>query len=119
MLEPGAVIEHRQSRPARWLRDHRIRIALWAAVIEGFLLLVHAIPRLPALGIAIVVVALYFWVGHRLRSTTAKEVGWIAAVWQALVMLVPILIIVVGTLALIIVGLLAVVALVLLFSRRG
>ena len=60
-----------------------------------------------------------FWVGHRLRSSTAQEAAWIAAVWQALVMLVPVLIIVVGTLALIIVGLLAVVALVLLLSRRG
>ena len=119
MLEPSAVIEHRQSRPARWLRDHRLRVAIWAAVIEGLLLLVHAIPRLPALGIAVLVVALYFWVGHRLRSSTAQEAAWIAAVWQALVMLVPVLIIVVGTLALIIVGLLAVVALVLLLSRRG
>jgi hypothetical protein len=118
MVERGALIEHGTSRSSRWLHDRRVRIALWIAVIEGVLLLVHAIPRLPALAIAIVVVALYFWLGHRLRSATARQVGWIAAVSQALVMLVPILIIVVGTLALIVVGLLAVVALILLFSRR-
>jgi hypothetical protein len=44
--------------------------------------------------------------------------GWIAAVSQALVALVPLLVLVVGTLALVLVGLLAVVALVLLFSSR-
>jgi hypothetical protein len=119
MVERGALIEHGTSRSSRWLQDRRLRIALLIAVIEGVLLLVHAIPRLPALAIAIVVVALYLWVGDRMRSATARQVGWIAAVSQAFVMLVPILIIVVGTLALIVVGLFAVAALVLLLSRRG
>jgi hypothetical protein len=119
VLEPGAVIEHGQTPQGRWLRERRLRIALWIAVIEGVLLLVHAIPRLPTLLVAIVVVLGYFWLGHRIRWETAREVGWIAAVSQALVMLVPVLIILVGTLALIAVAALAVIALILLFSRRG
>jgi hypothetical protein len=65
-----------------------------------------------------VVVVGWFALGDRLRSDTARQAGWIAAVSQSLVALVPILVIVVGTLALIVVGILAVVALILLFGSR-
>jgi hypothetical protein len=119
MLEPGAVIEHRESGPRRWFRERRLAIAVWIAVIEGILFLVGAIPRLLTLAIAVLVVVGYFWLGDRLRPQALRDVAWVAAVSQALVMLVPILALVVGTLALIGVGLLAVLALVLLLSRRG
>jgi hypothetical protein len=119
MLEPGAVIEHRESRQRRWLRERRLAIAVWIAVLEGILFLVGAIPRVLTLAVAVLVVVGYFWLGHRLRPLVVREVAWIAAVSQALVMLVPILAIVVGTLALIGVAILAVLALVLLLARRG
>jgi hypothetical protein len=118
MLEPG-VIEHRQSRFGRWFRERRVAIAVWIAVIEGFLLIVHAIPRLLTLAVAIVIVVGYFWLGHRLRPGAVRDVAWVAAVSQAFVMLIPILAIVLSTLALIGLGILAVLALVLLFSRRS
>lgn len=119
MLEPGAVIEHRESGPRRWFRERRLAIAVWIAVIEGILFLVGAIPRLLTLAIAVLVVVGYLWLGDRLRPQALRDVAWVAAVSQALVMLVPILALVVGTLALIGVGILAVLALVLLLSRRG
>jgi hypothetical protein len=118
VLEPG-VIEHRESGPRRWLRERRLAIAVWIAVIEGVLFLVGAIPRLLTLAVAAVVVVGYFWLGHRLRPLAVREIAWIAAVSQALVMLVPILAIVVGTLALVGVAILAAIALVLLLARRG
>ena len=118
MLEPG-VIEHRESGPRRWLRERRLAIAFWIAVVEGVLFLVGAIPRLLTLAIAVIVVVGYFWLGHRLRPQAVRDVAWIAAVSQALVMLVPILAIVVGTLAFVAVGILAVLALVLLFTSRS
>jgi hypothetical protein len=118
MLEPG-VIEHRESRPKRWLRERRLAIAFWIAVVEGILFLVGAIPRLLTLAVAVIVVVGYFWLGHRLRPQPVRDAAWIAAVSQALVMLIPILAIVVGTLALIGLGILAVLALVLLLTRRG
>jgi hypothetical protein len=118
MLERGAVIEHGTSPTGRWLRMRRVRIALWAAVIEGILVVFHVISWPVALIVAIAVVAAYFTLAHRLRSDTAGQIAWIAAVSQALVMLVPILVIVVGTLALIIVGALAIIALIVLFSDR-
>jgi hypothetical protein len=118
VIEPG-VIEHRQGRFGRWLRERRVAIAVWIAVVEGLLLIVHVIPRLLTLGIAVLVVVGFFWLGHRLRPGALKDVAWIAAVSQAFVMLIPILAIVVGTLAFIAVGILAVLALVLLFTTRS
>ena len=118
MLERGAVIEHGTSRTGRWLRERRVRVALWIAVVEGVLVVFGAISRPIALIVAVAIVVLYFSIGNRLRSGIAGEIAWIAAVSQALVMLVPVLVIIVGTVALVIVGALAVVALVLLFSDR-
>jgi hypothetical protein len=96
-----------------------VAIAVWIAVIEGLLLIVHAIPRLLTLAIAVLVVVAFFWLGHRLRPGALKDIAWIAAVSQAFVMLIPILAIVVGTLAFVAVGILAVLALVLLFTSRS
>jgi hypothetical protein len=118
VIEP-AVIEHRQGRFGRWLRERRVAIAVWIAVIEGLLLIVHAIPRLLTLAIAVLIVVAFFWLGHRLRPGALRDVAWIAAVSQAFVMLIPILAIVVGTLAFVAVGILAVLALVLLFTSRS
>ena len=115
-LDP--TIEHGSSRPGRWLRARRIRIAFWIAVAEGLLVVFHAISWWLAIAIALAVVIGWFSYGHRLRSDAARQVGWIAAVSQALVALVPVFALIVGTLAVILVGLLAVVALVLLFSSR-
>jgi hypothetical protein len=118
VIEQG-VIEHRQGRFGRWLRERRVAIAVWIAVIEGLLLIVHAIPRLLTLAIAVLIVVAFFWLGHRLRPGALRDVAWIAAVSQAFVMLIPILAIVVGTLAFVAVGILAVLALVLLFTSRS
>jgi hypothetical protein len=118
MLEPGAVVEGGTSRTGRRLRENRVRIALLIAVVEGLLIAVDEIDWPVALIVAIAVVVLYFTLGDRIRSDTAGQVAWIAAVSQAFVMLVPVLFIVVGTLALILVGILAVIALVLLFADR-
>ena len=112
------VLEHGSTRFGRWLRARRIRIAFWIAIVEGVLVVFHAISWWAAIVIAALVVVGWFSFAHRLRSDTARQVGWIAAVSQALVALVPVLMLIVGTLALILVGLLAVVALVLLFSSR-
>jgi hypothetical protein len=119
MLERGALVEHGTSRTGRWLRARRLRIALWTAVVEGLLVVLHVISWPIAIILAVAVIAVYFSTAHRLPSDAARQVAWIAAVSQALVALVPVLLIVVGTLALIVVALLAVVALILLLSDRS
>jgi hypothetical protein len=117
-LGSGPALEHGSSRLGRWLRARRVRIAFWIAVAEGILVVFHAISWWAAIAVAILVVGSWFTFAQRLRSDAARQVGWIAAVSQALVALVPVFVLVVGTLALIIVGILAVVALVLLFGSR-
>ena len=112
------VLEHGSTRSSRWLRRYRIRLALAIAIAEAILLVAGAIDKWAALLVAALVVVGYFAVGPRLRSATARDVFWVAAVSQAIVALVPFLVILIGTLTLIAVGVLAVVALVVLFADR-
>src|SRR5215211_3442817 len=109
------VLEHRTTRGGRWLRRNRTRVAFWIAVVEGALLVFGAIDRWGALLVAVLVIAAYFVIRPRLQSPLGRDVLWTAAVSQALV---PILVIVVGTVALIAVGIIAVVALIVLFGDR-
>lgn len=117
-LESGEVLEHRSTRPGRWLRERRLWVALWIAVIEGILVAFEVISWPVAVVIAIAIIVLHFAVTSRSRSDSVRQVSWVAAVSQALVALVPVLVVVVGTLALIVVALLAVVVLILLLSDR-
>src|SRR5204863_254903 len=91
------------SRFGRWLHYRRVRIAFWIAVAEGVLIVFHAISWWAAIVIAALVLASWFSFAHRLRSDTVRQAGWTLAVSQALVALVPVLVLIVGTLALIIV----------------
>jgi hypothetical protein len=119
MLEPGAVVEHRESATARWLRERRISLAIGVAILEGVLIVAGELSKALALIVAIAVVVGYFMLSDRLKPGVGREIAWIAAVSQAIVMLVPLLVIVIGTLTLIAIAVIAVVALILLFSRRG
>ena len=62
--------------------------------------------------------SLYFSLGADARPAAFREGLWIVAVSQALVLLVPVLVVIVGTLALVAVGVIAVLALVALFADR-
>jgi hypothetical protein len=117
-LERPPVLEHGTTRVSRWLRVYRTRIALWIAVAEGVFLVFGVIPRLPALAVAIGLIALHFVAGRRLPWPAARQLSWIAAASQAFVALIPLLLILLSTLALIALGLVAIVALVLLFGDR-
>ena len=114
----GEVVDPRPSRAGRWLQERRIRIALWIAVIEGLLVAVHVVNRWLAIAIAVLALLLYFFAGRDSRSQAARQASWILATSQAVVVLIPFLLIVLGTFTLIVVGVLAIVALVALFSER-
>jgi hypothetical protein len=118
-LPSGEVVDHGTSRLGRWLRTRRLRVALWIAAIEGLLVIVHAIPRLTALIIAGAIVAIYLWAGSHIRSDAARQFTWIVAASQALVLLIPILLIFFWTLAVVAVAVLGVIALIALFSERA
>jgi hypothetical protein len=101
-----------------WLRERRFRTALWIALIEGLLVILHVIDRWVATGVAVVIIGLYFLLGRRSSSPTVRQVSWVAAVSQAILILVPIVFAIIGTVALILVAIIAVVALVALFAER-
>ena len=87
-------------------------------MVEGLLVALHVVNRWVAIVIAALALLLYFFAGRESRSHTARQASWILATSQAVVVLIPFLLIVVGTFTLIAVGILAIVALVALFSER-
>jgi hypothetical protein len=117
-LGSGQLVEHRSTPLSRWLRARRLRIAAWIAVAEGLLVLVHAVPRLLALVLAAAIVLFYFAFGRQVQWDAVRQVSWIAAASQALMVLVPVLAALIGGLAVIALVALAVVALFVLLNDR-
>jgi hypothetical protein len=113
------VLESRPpSRPARYLRDHRFRLTLWTAAIEGFLVFVHVIPHLVIYVLAIGAIAFWAMLARRYRSATARNASWIFAASQALAVLIPVVLFVAKWIAVGAIAVIAVVALVILFAER-
>jgi hypothetical protein len=111
------MIEAGTTRGGRWLRERRLRLALWVAVVEGVLVAVsHDLTRWTVLVIAVVVLAFYVVAGRSIRWDVARQLSWIAAASQALAILVIIAAFVLGLVAIVLVALFAIVALVYLFS---
>jgi hypothetical protein len=111
------MIEAGTTRGGRWLRERRLRLALWVAVVEGVLVAVsHDLTRWTVLVIAVVVLAFYVVAGRNIRWDVARQLSWIAAASQALAILVIIAAFVLGLVAIVLVALFAIVALVYLFS---
>jgi hypothetical protein len=111
------MIEAGTTRVGRWLRERRLRLTLWVAVIEGLLVaLTHDLTRWTVLVIAVIVLAFYMVAGRQLRWDVARQLSWIAAASQALAILVIIVAFILGLVAVVLVALFAVAALVYLFS---
>lgn len=111
------MIQAGTTRVGRWLRERRLRLTLWVAVIEGLLVaLTHDLTRWTVLVIAVIVLAFYMVAGRQLRWDVARQLSWIAAASQALAILVIIVAFILGLVAIVLVALFAVAALVYLFS---
>jgi uncharacterized integral membrane protein len=111
------MIEAGSTRSGRWLRERRLRLALWVAVVEGVAVAVsHDLTRWTVLIIGVIVLAFYIVAGRQMKWDVARQLSWIAAASQALAILVIIVAFIVGLLAIVLVALFAVVALAYLFS---
>ena len=113
------MIEAGSTRTGRWLRERRVRIALWAAVVEGLVAAFsHDIGRWTILALAVVVLAFYIVAGRQLRWDVARQLSWIAAASQVLAILVIIFAFILKLVAIVAISIFAIVALVYLFSDR-
>ena len=119
MVYGAHAIEHGTTRWGRWLRDRRMRITLWVAAFEGLLYLFGVLHWWVAVALAIVAGAFYWYVARGHKSDTLRQVGWIFAASQLLVLCVPIALTVVKALAIGIIAILAIVALFFLFRDRS
>jgi len=97
---------------------HRLRFTLWIALAEALLVVVHVLSWWLVVLAAAVAVGVWLYVGRRSRSALVREGTWIAAASQLLVTMVPLVLIVAGTVAIVVVALLAVGALIILFAER-
>ena len=118
MFSQGHVLEHRSTPGGRWLRARRLRIALAVAVAEGLLVVLDVVDWWLAVLVAAAAIGFYLFAGRELRSHTVRQLSWIAAASQALVVLVPVLVFLITGLAIVALVILAVVVLTLLFADR-
>jgi len=122
MAARANVLERPASKPAKYLRDHRLRLATWIGAGEGLLTLIVGGTgiHVAVYVLAVSAVGFYILVVRNYKSSFARQLAWIFAASQALAVLVPIVLHIAETGAKIAIALLAVVALVMLFleSKR-
>jgi hypothetical protein len=111
------MIEAGTTRTGRWLRERRLRLALWVAVIEGLLVAITPdLTKWTVIVIGTILLAFYMVAGRRMGWDVARQLSWIAAASQSLAILVVIFAFVLKLVAIVAIVLLAIAALVYLFT---
>jgi len=118
-MSTGTVIEHESSQGGRWLREHRVRTALWIAVLEVVLAaLTASISKYTIIALGLITIPVFLIWGKDQRGTI-RQVSWIAAASQALAIVGVLLSHFIGLFVLVLAGIFAAVALFLIFADRG
>ncbi|MFL5935775.1 MAG: hypothetical protein ACJ76U_02940 [Gaiellaceae bacterium] len=118
-MSTGTVIEHESSQGGRWLREHRVRTALWIAVLEVVLAaLTASISKYTIIALGLITIPVFLIWGKDQRGTI-RQVSWIAAASQALAIVAVLLSHFIGLFVLVLAGIFAAVALFLIFADRG
>jgi hypothetical protein len=102
---------HRRPR----ISDARVKIALLIAGFEGLLLLFGRLSRWVVIVVAIPLILLYLMKGRELKPGLFRDVLWVVAVSQVLVILAAILAFFIGLLVLVLLGVFAAIAFVLIY----
>jgi len=118
-MSTGTAIEHESSQGGRWLREHRVRTALWIAVLEVVLAAITAsVSKYTIIALGLITIPVYLIWGKDQRGTI-RQVSWIAAASQALAVVAILLSHFIGLFVLVLAGIFAAVALFLIFADRG
>ncbi len=112
------VLEHRERRTNRWLRENRLRVAVLVALLETLLVVASVVQWKWVLVVAGAVFAFHFFVGRRSRYDSVSQLSWAAAVSQTLPVLLPLVAVVLGTLLVLAVLVAAVVVLAFVILGR-
>jgi hypothetical protein len=112
------VIEHGESSHARRLRQNRTKLALAVAALEGVAVLAGAIPWWVVVLLALGCLAVWAAFGRTHAKPAIRDLTWVLAASQLLVVLVPVATAIVLALAVVVLVLFAVAALVALFLDR-
>src|SRR6187551_27794 len=111
------MIEAGSTRGGRWLRERRLKLALWTAVVEGIVVAVsHDLTRWTVLVIGVVVLAFYVLAGRTMKWDVGRHLSWIAAASQAMAILVVIFFFIFEWIAIAAIAVIAVFALIYLFG---
>jgi hypothetical protein len=111
------AIEHGSSRGSRWMRERRIRVALWIAAFEGLLYLFGILHWWVAVALALIALGSY-WLARKSRSDFFRQVTWTFAAAQLLVLLVPLALGILKAVAIAVIAIIAIMALIFLFTDR-
>jgi hypothetical protein len=116
-LTAVSVIEANSTRAGRWLRERRLRLALWIAVFEGIVVaLERNIGKWTVLFLAIAVLALYVAWARNMRWDAGRQIAWIVAASQCLALLVVLFVFILKALAWVVIVGFAILALAYLFA---
>ncbi len=119
MTSGATVLDKPDSKPGRYLREHKLRLTLWIGAIEGALTLLGVIPHLAVYVLAIVAIVWWAAMGRKYRSSSARHLTWIFAASQAIAVLIPGALHIVKGLAIAALIVAALVGLVVLFAERN
>ena len=120
MAEPPLIIEAGPVTPAerarRWLRGRRVMLSGILALVEvlAFIIWRPSAALLAALAIALLIVSLFG--ATRLRPGILRDLLWIIAIAQGIVVVIP-LVVTASLVAALVVGVLLIVALVVIAAR--
>jgi uncharacterized membrane protein YphA (DoxX/SURF4 family) len=92
---------------------------LWIAVVEAALIVFGAIPRWPAFFLAVALILFWMLLGRKVGSDTIRQLTWIGAASQIMIVALPFLLALVTFAAFVALAILAMVALAFLFLDRS
>ncbi len=94
------------------------RAALALAAVEGILIGVGVVPRWTAVGIAALLIVVYFVWGRTVKNPTVRQAIWALALSQGIVLLVPIILWAIGAAVIVALAVVAAVVVVALLVDR-